>query len=184
MIAEIVQVGTPVLRMRAAELTREQLLSPPVQELIEVMRDTMRSAPGVGLAAPQIGVGLQIAVIEDLADYLAEIPAEELELRGRRPVPYHVIVNPVITLGEQKRTFFEGCLSLEGFSGVVERALSVKVECWDEHGEPKVIEAEGWYARILQHEIDHLFGTLYIDRMNTRTFTSVKNLQRYGRRQS
>ena len=77
--------------------------------------------------------------------------------------------------GGEKAEFFEGCLSLSGFSALVPRARNVRVECIDERGRKKVIEASGWYSRILQHEIDHLDGALYIDRMNTRTFTSLDN---------
>jgi peptide deformylase len=91
-----------------------------------------------------------------------------------------VFVNPVITaLSEKTVAFFEGCLSLAGFSAVVPRAYSVRVECLDEHGQPRAIEASGWYARILQHEIDHLHGNLYIDRMRSRTFMSLENFARF-----
>jgi peptide deformylase len=94
-------------------------------------------------------------------------------------VPFHVIINPQIRpTPDQKVEFFEGCLSLSGFSAVVARARSVRVECLDETGQARVINASGWYARILQHEIDHLRGNLYIDRMNSRTFMSLDNWSR------
>jgi peptide deformylase len=136
----------------------------------------MREAPGVGLAAPQVGLPLQLAVIEDREEYHKDALAEYLRERERRPVPFHVIINPSLTeIPGEKVEFFEGCLSLAGFSALVPRARRVRVECLDEQGSGKIIEASGWYARILQHEIDHLHGGLYIDRMYTRTFTSADN---------
>src|ERR1041384_6282460 len=96
---KIVQVGEPVLREKARLLTTEEILSEAVQELITEMRATMYGAPGVGLAAPQIGVALQIAVIEDKPEYIAKLKPEEALQRSRRPVPFHVIINPVLTLG-------------------------------------------------------------------------------------
>ncbi len=177
---EIVQVGAPVLRERARDLTREEILGDDVQRLIADMRDTMREAPGVGLAAPQIGVGLRIAVIEDRAEYLERASPELLASRERAPVPFHVIVNPRLFIeGDEQVEFFEGCLSFDGFVGLVPRARSVRVECLDERAEPRTISARGWYARILQHEIDHLDGIVYVDRVRSRTLSTVENFQRY-----
>ena len=93
-------------------------------------------------------------------------------------MPFHVIVNPRLTLGAETVEHHEGCLSVDGFSAVVARARAVTVEALDHPGGPVMIRAAGWYARILQHEIDHRNGTLYIDRMSTRTFTSARNLAR------
>jgi len=177
---EIVQTGDPVLRQQGRWLNRADITSPQIQELIELMRETMREAPGVGLAAPQIGESIQLAVIEDRAEYLADIPAEQLAKYQRAPVPFHVIINPKLTVvGDSSVEFYEGCLSVEGFTAVVDRALNVRVECLNEKGEELTINAHGWYARILQHEIDHLNGTLYIDRMNTRTFSTAENMFRF-----
>lgn len=177
---KIVQTGDPVLRQAARALTETQIASDDTQELIAHMRETMRDAPGVGLAAPQVGVSLQIAVVEDKEEYLKDISPEQLAERERDPVPFHVIINPTITVEPDSSVdFFEGCLSLPGFSALVPRARRVRVECVDEYGAPKIIEASGWYARILQHEIDHLRGNLYIDRMRTRTFTSLDNWNRF-----
>jgi peptide deformylase len=177
---KIVQAGEPVLRAQARQLTREEIISDEIQRLIRDMQETMRDAPGVGLAAPQVGVALQLAVIEDREEVLSSLPAQELAEKERRAVPFHVIINPEITLlGEDSADFYEGCLSLSGFSAVVPRARRVRVAYLDERGEPQSVEASGWYARILQHEIDHLRGTLYIDRMKTRTFTSLDNWSRF-----
>ena len=175
----IVQSGEPVLRQKARTLAREELATPGIQRLIEQMRETMRSAPGVGLAAPQVAVPLQLAVIEDRAELLAAIPPERLAERARRAVPFHVIVNPVLTLIGEPVHFFEGCLSIAGYVALVPRAVCVHVDCWNERGEETSIDAEGWYARILQHEIDHLNGTLYIDRMHSRSFTTVDHHKSY-----
>jgi peptide deformylase len=177
---KIVQAGEPVLRAHARQLTREEITSDEIQRLIRDMRETMRDAPGVGLAAPQVGVTIQLAVIEDREELLRSLPPQELAEKERQAVPFHVIINPEITLlGDDRADFHEGCLSLFGFSAVVPRARRVRVAYLNEYGEPQSIEASGWYARILQHEIDHLRGTLYIDRMESRTFTSLDNWSRF-----
>ena len=172
---KIVQVGEAVLRQQARPLTVAEIRSPEIQQLIEHMRETMNDAPGVGLAAPQVGMALQLAVIEDKPEYFAGSTPEQIAERERRPVPFHVIVNPELHLQSVADVeFLEGCLSLPAYTAVVPRARNVRVECLDHTGTPQVIEASGWYARILQHEIDHLFGTLYIDRMLSRTFCSLE----------
>jgi peptide deformylase len=177
---EIVQAGNPVLRQRAHPLSVAEIRSREIQKLIESMQTCMRETPGVGLAAPQLGVGLQLAVIEDREEYHKDVSAALLRERERHPVPFHVLVNPALEeLGDERAEFFEGCLSLSGFSALVSRARAVRVTCLDDHGREKVIEASGWYARILQHEIDHLNGTLYIDRMRARSFTTMENLAEF-----
>jgi peptide deformylase len=169
MLLKIVQTGDPVLRAPARALGAEEIRSAEIQQLIELMRETMRDAPGVGLAAPQVGVPLQLAVIEDIGE------SEEQE---RKPVPFHVIASPRLSLGAEIVEHYEGCLSVEGFQAAVPRARAVTVEGLDHRGEAVTIRAAGWYARILQHEIDHLNGTLYIDRMKTRTFSTSRNMMR------
>lgn len=177
---EIVQTGNPVLRKQARPLTKDEIATPSIQQLIDLMRETMREAPGVGLAAPQIGLSIQLAVIEDQPEYLAHHSADELAELQRSAVPFHVIINPKLSfVGNSTAEFFEGCLSVEGYQAVVNRALDVRVECLNERGEELTINAHGWYARILQHEIDHLNGTLYIDRMKTRTLTTGENMFRF-----
>ena len=147
-----------------------EIATPEIQQLIELMRETMRRAPGVGLAAPQIGLSLQLAVIEDTG---------ESELTERVPVPFHVIANPRLELGHDLVDFYEGCLSVEGYQAIVPRARSARVHALNHKGESVVIDASGWYARILQHEIDHLGGTLYVDRMRPRTMSTARNFSRY-----
>jgi peptide deformylase len=177
---KIASVGEAVLRTEARPLTGEEIRSSQTSELIEHMRETLRDAPGVGLAAPQIGLPLQLAVIEDKAEYQGTFSAAELRERERKPVPFHVLVNPQLKLISAPNVlFFEGCLSLPGFTAMVPRALRVAVDALDHKGKPIHIEASGWYARILQHEIDHLRGTLYIDRMRSRSFSSLDNYSRH-----
>jgi peptide deformylase len=185
MILKIRQVGEQVLRQKARPLSTDEILDRSMQELIESMRETMHDAPGVGLAAPQVGYSLQLVVIEDQAEFIQKLPAEQVAERERRPVPFHVLINPKLTLlDSEPAEFFEGCLSLAGFTAVVPRAKHVRVEALDEEAEPVMIEATGWYARILQHEIDHLGGMLYIDRMNSRTFFTQDNYVRHWKDRS
>jgi peptide deformylase len=180
LILPIVQVGEPVLRQQARPLRPNEIRSREIRDLIADMKETMYGAPGVGLAAPQIGRNLQLAVIEDRSEYTKDWTPEQLAERERTAIPFHVIINPRLTLiGDEKVEFFEGCLSLNGLLGLVPRARSVRVECLDEMGGPRVIEAAGWYARILQHEIDHLGGTVYVDRMYPRTLMTVENYKQH-----
>jgi peptide deformylase len=177
---KICEAGEVVLRQPCRELTLEEIVSAPIQELIGSMFETMRGAPGVGLAAPQIAIPLQLAVIEDRQEFIDKLPPDHAAARMRSAVLPHVIVNPRLTVeGSGNVEFFEGCLSLPGFTAIVPRALEVRVDCLNEHAEPLTIRARGWYARILQHEIDHLHGTLYIDRMRTRSFMGRENFERH-----
>ncbi len=179
-VLKIVQAGDPVLRRRARELSVDELRSPRIQTLIELMRDTMRDAPGVGLAAPQIGESIQLVVIEDSAARQRSLSDDELRERGREAVDFHVLVNPKLTVVEAEPVeFFEGCLSVRERIMLVPRAKTVRVAALDERGEPVVRVGSGWYARILQHEIDHLHGALCIDRMDPRSFMSVDQYQRF-----
>lgn len=173
---EIVQAGDPVLRQIARPLRPDEIRSTEIRQTIADMLETLRLAPGVGLAAPQIGLGVQLAIVEDRELYQTSWSAGQLHARGRVPVDFHVLINPELEIETgAKLEFFEGCLSVAGYTAEVPRSHRVRVRYLDGHGQPQQIEAQGWYARILQHEIDHLKGTLYIDRMNSRTFMSIKN---------
>jgi peptide deformylase len=180
LILKINAAGDPVLRRRARPLRPEEIALPSTRELIAAMRETMNDAPGVGLAAPQVGLALQLAVVEDREENMKDLSREVLAERERKPVAFHVLINPVLTLESVPDIeFFEGCLSLPGFVALVPRARKVKVECLDEHGQAKVIRATGWYARILQHEIDHLSGGLYVDRMRSVSLCTLDNFARH-----
>jgi peptide deformylase len=178
MILKIRQVGELVLRQKSRPLSVEEISSPYVRHLVKSMRETMYDAPGVGLAAPQVGIPLQLLVIEDTPEAIQRLSPEQAAERERQPVPFRVLINPILTMPEGAAEFFEGCLSLAGYTAIVPRAKKVHVEALNEHGEAVVIDATGWYARILQHEIDHLGGVLYIDRMSPRSFTSQDNYYR------
>lgn len=180
MLLGLVHVGDPILRKPARPLTPNEVRSDAIRKLIEDMRETMYAAPGVGLAAPQVGLPLQLAVIEDRAEWLKDLPPEDLAERERRPVSFQVIINPrIFHRSEDQAEFFEGCLSLPGFCAIVLRSRHIRVECLDENAQAKIIDASGWHARILQHEIDHLRGNIYIDRMRTRTFSSMDNFNQF-----
>lgn len=170
MVRDILQHGNPILRQVAKEVAIDEIQSQYIKDIIESMKETLRSAPGVGLAAPQVGISLQIAVIEDREEYFANMRPAIRKERGRKPISFHVVINPKLTLLAQSDiAFFEGCLSVRNGSRITNRAERVSVECYDENGIKKIIQAEGWYARILQHEIDHLNGKLFIDIADERT---------------
>lgn len=178
---DIVQAGDPVLRRRARAVSDEELRTPFVQQLIRLMTASMWEARGVGLAAPQVGESLQIMVMADDQDAFLDnlAPARQAELRRSR-FPLQVVVNPALEpLGDEADEFFEGCLSVAGFAAVVKRHRRVRLAGVDGDGQPVALELDGWPARIAQHECDHLAGTLYIDRMDSRTFTTTANLDRY-----
>lgn len=180
MILPIVQAGESVLRQRARPLRPNEIRSREIRDLIANMRATMYDAPGVGLAAPQIGRNLQLAVIEDRSEYTQDWTEDQLADRERTVVAFHVIINPKITLLDHEQIeFFEGCLSIDGLMALVPRAHRVRVECLNEKGEQKIIHASGWYARILQHEIDHLHGNMYVDHMYPRTLMTVENYKEH-----
>jgi len=173
-VLPIVALGNPVLRQVGRDLAPAEILSKDVQQLIERMRETMRRAPGVGLAAPQIGLSVNLAVVEDRPENLDDMEPEERAKKDREAVPFHVLVNPRLEVVDAVPIrFFEGCLSLSGFVAVVARARAVRVQALDHRASPVTIDAHGWYARILQHETDHLNGIVYVDRMETRTFMSA-----------
>ncbi|PKI32281.1 hypothetical protein CRG98_047328 [Punica granatum] len=137
----------------------------------------MRRAPGVGLAAPQIGLPLRIIVLEDTREYISYAPKEEIKAQDRRSFELLVILNPKLKKKSNRTAlFFEGCLSVDGYRAVVERYLDVEVSGLDRDGKPIKVDATGWQARILQHECDHLDGTLYVDKMVPRTFRITENL--------
>ena len=160
-----------MLRAPAALVPPEAIPGAEIQALIAAMVSAMRDAPGVGLAAPQIGVGLRVIVLEDREEHMARLAQAEREARGRVQVPLTVIVNPTLRrVGDERATFFEGCLSVPGYMALVERDLEVEVTGLDAGGAPLTWRVRGWPARILQHELDHLEGTLYVDRMLTRSF--------------
>lgn len=176
MLLKIYQAGQPVLRQTAKKVTKETLALAETQQLIDSMIETLRDVPGVGLAAPQVGKSLQIFIVEDKQVYHKPVPEDVLSEQLRKPVALKVFVNPHLEIIEgEDDVYFEGCLSVEGYVGAVSRAHKVKVTALDRYGNPISYIATGWFARILQHEIGHLRGELYIDHMQPKSLMSVKN---------
>lgn len=164
----IVQAGHPVLRQFAAPYDG-QLDDVELMSLVERMRDVMHDAPGVGLAAPQLGIPLQIAVLEDKY----EVDPASAAVRHREQLEFFAIVNPTYrNLGTETASFFEGCLSVNGYQAVVTRNRNVELRYTTPGGEAIEEWFSGWQARIVQHETDHLHGTLYLDRAEIRSLSS------------
>ena len=178
----IVQVGDPVLRAATAAVDPGTIRAPEIQNLIQGMVAAMHKAPGVGLAAPQVGVSKRIIVMEDRPEMTAGLPKEVLIEREREPQPLRVLINPVMTMvGSQTRDFFEGCLSIAGYTAMVTRNREVAVSYLDEKGNPREWRARGWPARVMQHEYDHLERVLYTDKMIRQSFMSTEEFKaRHG----
>lgn len=150
-LREIVTLPDPVLRRKARKVTE---FGPGLQQLIDDMVDTMRAEPGVGLAAPQVGVQERVVVVE--------FGDEEDE---KIPPKLYAVVNPEFSrLSKDMVVGTEGCLSIPGYWGDVERHEAVVVKGQNRRGQPVTIKAQGWLARIFQHEMDHLDGVLFVDR--------------------
>ena len=165
---EIVEAGDPILREPARRLSTEEILGAQIQGLIHDMRNAMQDVGGVGLAAPQMGSGVRVFIVED--------PTTD------PPIPFRVFINPELSFPTVEQSVaFEGCLSVPGFQAMVRRATTVVIEALDDKGRAFELEADGWHARSLQHELDHLDGTLFIDRMDSRTLTTRPNFDRYWR---
>jgi peptide deformylase len=171
MILKVARIGHPVVRSAARAVPPELLSSPELQRLVDDMIDTMHEYDGVGLAGPQVHVGMRLAVIE--------VPASDE--RSREAVPLTVLINPQVTpLGEEKDRAWEGCLSIPDLRGVVPRWSRVRLDALDRQGAPFTVEAEGFYARVIQHECDHLDGGVYLDRMEgLRTLSFLREFERY-----
>lgn len=164
----IVAAGEAVLR-GVAEPYDGQLDDAQLDRFVAALRETMHAAPGVGLAATQVGIPLSIAVVEDPAPG----SPEALEARERTPLPFRVLVNPVYEPeGDTRAAFFEGCLSVPGWQAVVARHRRVRLRAQDEHGRSVDEVFSGWPARIVQHETDHLGGVLYLDSALSRSLST------------
>jgi peptide deformylase len=159
---EIIRMGHPTLRKRARELTKQELRSDAVAQLVQDMVDTLADSGGIGLAAPQINVGVRLAIIElpGGPSRYGEIPA----------MPLTVFANPVIEIVDAAEAgYWEGCLSVPGLRGYVERPQHVRVRYQDLAGTRHSLELQGFPATVFQHEFDHLDGVLYIDRLKDST---------------
>lgn len=167
-LPHIVQAGHPVLRQVAAPYDG-QLTDTELGHLIDLMRSVMHKAPGVGLAAPQLGIPLQIAVLEDQFP----VDPEVASVRGREPLPFFAMLNPRYQpAGTRSVAFYEGCLSVGGLQAAVLRPESVQLDFTAPDGTPVQRTFTGWQARIVQHEADHVHGILYLDRAELRSLSS------------
>lgn len=154
-ILKIAQLGHPVLRQPAAPVPKELIGTAGLEQFIEDMIETVREYDGVGLAATQVHEPVQLIVIECRGDR-----------PGREPIPLTVLINPRLQeTSEEVASDWEGCLSVGDLRGLVSRSLRVVVEALDREGQPVTLKAEGLLARVLQHEIDHLHGVVFLDRM-------------------
>jgi peptide deformylase len=163
-ILKVAQIGHPVLRLPSREIRPDELASAGVQSFFDDLLETMEEYDGAGLAAPQVHVPLRVVVLT-LDD-------------DRGP---EFLVNPRITvLSDSKRRTWEGCLSVEGLRGLVERHDHVRVQALDRDGTEKSYELEGFSAIVVQHECDHLDGVLYVDRILPRSLVTVREYRRWG----
>jgi peptide deformylase len=177
----IVQAGDPVLRRLAEAVALSQLGSDSMVELVGALHAALAETPGVGIAAPQVGVSLRVVLIQDQAEHTSGVVADRMIELERAPVEPYVLINPSLErIGPECRTFFEGCLSVEGYRGLVERAATVRVRYLDPAGERHDEVRHGWHARILQHEVDHLDGMLYVDRMIARSFMADAHYRQWA----
>jgi peptide deformylase len=180
----IVQYGDPVLRTKGA---RVEMIDDRVRELAEDMIETMHAAHGIGLAAQQIGQALQLTVLDvsQVEDRPSTMKLNGNEIDPRTSMPI-VLINPEITLSAETEVGIEGCLSFPEITGDIERPTSAIVRAEDLEGNKIEIEASGLLARAIQHEIDHLNGILFIDRMNSAAkaalASKLKRLQKQTRR--
>ncbi|GAA1496344.1 peptide deformylase [Paeniglutamicibacter kerguelensis] len=175
-IPPIVQLGHPVLRMPAQEFTG-QLDATLLREFLDTMKTVMHDAPGVGLAAPQLGIPLRIAVLEDMYPTNDDVAA----VRERMPLEYFEVLNPTyVARGKRTAAFYEGCLSFNGYQAVVDRPADIDTAYMDADGLAHNRSFSGWQARIFQHETDHLDGTVYIDKALTRSLCASHEFIRWA----
>ena len=171
-ILKVARLGHPILRASAQAVPKEQITSAAVQRFIDDMIETMHEYDGVGLAAPQVHVSQQIAVIE---------VQENRRYPGEGPIPLTVLINPkILSASKRQLEDWEGCLSINEFRGRVPRADSLDVEAYTRKGEKVRFHAHGFFARVIQHECDHLAGKVFVDRMsNLSTLTHLQEFVRY-----
>jgi peptide deformylase len=179
-IRKIAQLGEPVLRRRARELSPDELASPRIAQLIEDMIETMRDADGAGLAAPQVYESIALVVIEVRGNP---------RYASADPIPLTVLVNPKLTplsdspldalADADAIQVYEGCLSVAGLRGRVRRPRRVRVEALDRAGQAIDEIWEGFRAAVVQHETDHLLGTLFVDRAELNTLSFLREYERY-----
>jgi peptide deformylase len=173
-VREVVEIGDPVLRERARELSPDQIASPEIQQLIDDLIETKRATHGAGIAANQVGEPLRVAIVE----------VEEGNPRYpyKPPVPLTVMINPSLEpLGDETIEINEGCLSVPDLRGSLRRHLAVRVRYLDREGRDHEEVKRGLTAGTFQHELDHLDGVLFVDRADPRTFATWEQFDRHQR---
>jgi peptide deformylase len=173
-VRQVVEIGDPVLRERARELSREEIASPEIQGLIDDLIETKRATNGAGIAANQVGEPVRVAVVE----------VEEGNPRYpyKPPEPLTVIINPTLeALGHETVEINEGCLSVPDLRGSLQRHLGIRVRYLDREGTEREEVKHGLTAGTYQHEVDHLDGILFVDRADPRTFATWEQFDRHQR---
>jgi peptide deformylase len=177
---QIVHVGDPILRRKCRALSSEEIHSSEIQAFIKDLRHVDFGPTGCAFSAPQVGCAIRVVAIEQRPEAIASVPRDILAEQLSEPLPFHVLINPELTVEDSTQTeWFEGCLSIPNMRAAVRRALGVRVDALTEQAKPVTIHARGWYARILQHEIDHLDGVLFTDRMLPWSLMTVETRQRF-----
>ncbi|XP_039494612.1 peptide deformylase, mitochondrial [Drosophila santomea] len=165
------QIGDPVLRQRAEEVPPEDIDSMEINQIIEGMVKVLRHYDCVGVAAPQVGIPLRIIVMEFREGKQEQFKSEVYEERKMSTLPLAVFINPELEIiSSQVNKHPEGCMSVRGYSAEVERYDKVRIRGIGKLGTPSEMQLEGWSARIAQHEVDHLNGNIYMDKMDLSTF--------------
>ena len=173
-ILKVARMGHPILRAKALPVPPNQILTAPIQRLIDDMFETMREYSGIGLAAPQVHEGLRVFVAGLREGDVGQAVPDDGEM------PFMALINPELTMvGEATDEGWEGCLSIPDIRGLVPRAPGVRVQAFDRTGKRVSFTATGLPARVIQHETDHLDGVLFFDRM--RSFESLSFIEEYRR---
>ncbi|XP_044126379.1 peptide deformylase, mitochondrial [Bufo gargarizans] len=170
----VTQTGDPVLRVKTQAVPRDRISHPDTQVVLKRLVQLLESCGCVGLSAPQLGVPLRIIALELREEMCQLVPPDVRAQREMDPFPLKIFINPAMRiLDSRKLSFPEGCSSIHGFSAVVPRYHAVEISGLNEKGEETSWKAQGWAARVIQHEMDHLDGVLYVDKMDPRTFVNV-----------
>jgi peptide deformylase len=166
-IRKIARMGHPVLRAPVRTLSPEDIRSPEFEMLLRDMIETMNDAGGIGIAAPQIYESVAVAIVDYQGNYRGQNPdAQNNPDSNKAGMPFTVVINPRITvLDPTEQSFWEGCLSVPELSGLVHRPKKIQVDYLDQNAKPHTVIAEGFLATVFQHEIDHLMGNLFVDRV-------------------
>ena len=172
-ILKVARMGHPVLRNVSRELTREEIMSDEIRQLIVDLADTLEEYDGIGLAAPQVHVNVQLCIVH--------VSENNPRYDVKEALPLQVICNPKITpIGDGAEEMWEGCLSVPGMRGLVRRPKRIRLEALDGNANPISWELDGLAAVVVQHETDHLFGTLYVDKLvDPKHFSFLEEYQRY-----